>query len=61
MIYQITEIRSSGIIYVYKQNSIMYPDGSEIKADNDLNEALKQMEEDKKEGFIKDFRVSYKY
>lgn len=61
MIYQITEIRDTGIIYVYRQNSIMYPDGSEIKCQNDLTEALKQMEEDKKEGFIKDFRVSYKY
>lgn len=61
MIYQITEIRKSGIIYVYKQNSIMYPDGREIKIENDLTEALKQMEEDKKKGFIKDFRVSYKY
>jgi len=39
----------------------MYPDGREIKIENDLTEALKQMEEDKKEGFIKDFRVSYKY
>ncbi len=61
MIYQITEISRKGVVYVYTRNSIMYPDGSEVKCENDLEEAVRQFESDKKAGLIEDFRVSYKY
>ena len=61
MIIAITEIRRSGVIYYYKRNFTMFPDGSEIKMENDLTEAAKIMEEDRVKGLIVDYRLHYKY
>lgn len=61
MITAVTEIRKPGIIYFYKHNTTMFPDGSEVKMNNNLEEAVAIFEEDKAKGLIVDYRIHYKY